>query len=269
MLSIVGRDIHVEFPIYGHQMRSLKHLLGVGLLAKSINRIATRNLNVGGEIDRGISGRVMIKAIDGASFDILEGDRIGLLGHNGSGKTTLLRTIAGIYEPIGGTIFTNGRVAPLFDLQLGMDNDATGIENIWMRGKMLGMSTKQIQDSLGDIAEFTELGDYLYVPIRTYSQGMMVRLAFAISTAIAPEILILDEMIGAGDAAFIARAHERLEAFVARTGILVVASHSTAMLRQWCNKGMLMERGKLVAFGPLDDVIERYEGGEARAPSSG
>lgn len=259
MLSIIGKDIHVEFPIYDQHMRSLKHTLGVGYLAKGINRFATRKLNVGGQIGAGESGRVVVKALDGVNFEILEGDRIGILGHNGSGKTTLLRTLAGIYEPISGTIQTNGRVFPLFDLQLGMDMDATGLENIWMRGKMLGLANKQINDALDDIAEFTELGDYLYMPIRTYSTGMSIRLAFAISTAITPEILVLDEMIGAGDAAFIARADARVKVFLARTGILVIASHSIPMLQQWCNKGMLLEKGKLIASGPIDDVAARYE----------
>lgn len=259
MLSIIGKDIHVEFPIYDHRMRSLKHTLGLGPLAKSINRLATKRLNVGGQIGATDTGRIVIKALDGVSFEIHEGDRVGLLGHNGSGKTTLLRTLSGIYEPVGGVIRATGRVFPLFDLQLGMDVDATGIENIWMRGKMLGLTNEQIKDALDDIAEFTELGDYLYMPMRAYSTGMMLRLAFAISTAITPEILVLDEMIGAGDAAFIARADARLKEFLARTGILVIASHSMAMLRQWCNKGMLLEKGKLTAYGPLDDVIDRYE----------
>ena len=259
MLSIVGKDIHVEFPIYDQHMRSLKHTLGLGHIAKGINRLAVRKLNVGGQIGTGETGRIVIKALDGVNFEMLEGDRIGLLGHNGSGKTTLLRTLAGIYEPVSGVVHTNGRVFPLFDLQLGMDVDATGLENIWMRGKMLGLTNKQINDALDDIAEFTELGDYLYMPIRTYSTGMMLRLAFAISTAITPEILVLDEMIGAGDAAFIARADVRLKEFLTRTGILVIASHSTSMLRQWCNKGMLLEKGKLMAYGPIDDVVARYE----------
>jgi homopolymeric O-antigen transport system ATP-binding protein len=237
----------------------LKYSMGIKHLARGISRIATRNLNVGGLIGAGEAGRIVVKALDGVSFEIVEGDRIGLLGHNGSGKTTLLRTLAGIYEPVGGTIQTSGRVFPLFDLQLGMDPDATGVENIWMRGKMLGLTTKEIEGALDDIADFTELGDYLYVPIRAYSTGMGLRLAFAISTAITPEILVLDEMIGAGDAAFIARADARLKTFLAKTGILVIASHSMAILRQWCNKGMLLEHGKLVAFGPLEDVVSVYD----------
>ena len=185
-----------------------------------------------------------------------------------SGKTTLLRTIAGIYEPVGGEIRTNGRVVPLFDLQLGMDQYATGLENIWMRGKMLRLSARQIQNSLDDIVDFTELGDYLYVPIRAYSTGMMVRLAFAISTAVTPEILILDEMIGAGDAAFIARAELRLKNFIEKTGIYrgckVTAIQCCA---EWCNKGILLERGKLIAFGPIKEIVAQYERTTGTQPS--
>jgi ABC-type polysaccharide/polyol phosphate transport system ATPase subunit len=265
MLSIVGKDIHVEFRVYDHHMRSLKHQLGIGHLAKSINRFATRKLNVGGQIDTGATGGVVIKALEGINFEFHEGDRVGLLGHNGSGKTTLLRTLAGIYEPISGEIRANARVVPLFDLQLGMDVDATGLENIWLRSKLLGLTSRQINSSIEDIAEFTELGDFLYMPIRTYSMGMMLRLAFAISTAITPEILVLDEMIGAGDAAFIARANDRLKDFLAKAGILVLASHNLPMLTKWCNKGLLLEHGKLIAFGPLADVVARYQGPELSA----
>jgi ABC-2 type transport system ATP-binding protein len=259
MSSIVGENIHVEFPIYDLRMRSLKHTFGLGQIARGLNRLGVAKLNVGGAIGVGEEGRVVIKALDGVSFEIQQGDRIGLLGHNGSGKTTLLRTLAGIYEPVTGEMRTNGRVVPLFDLQLGMDTDATGIENIWMRSRLLGLTNEQVEGSLDEIARFTELGDYLAMPIRTYSTGMILRLAFAISTAITPDILLLDEMIGAGDAAFISRADGRLKAFLARTGILVIASHNTPLLRQWCNKGMLFERGKLISYGPLDDVVSRYE----------
>lgn len=259
MLSIVGENIHVEFPIYDHYARSLKHTLGIRYLAKGVDRLATKRLNVGGTIRAGATGRIAIKALDGVSFEIIEGDRIGIFGQNGAGKSTLLRTLAGIYEPVQGVIRTNGRVFPLFDLQLGMDQDATGLENIWLRGKMLGLTNKQIDESVDDVAEFTELGKYLHMPMRTYSTGMALRLAFAISTAITPEILVLDEMIGAGDAAFLAKADARLKSFLARAGILVVASHSTSMLRRWCNKGMLLEHGKLSAYGPLEDIAALYE----------
>jgi len=265
MLSVVGKDIHVAFPIYDTNARSLKHSLAIKHIAKGVTRLAPRSLSVGGHIGAGDAGRIVIKALDGVSFELSEGDRVGILGHNGSGKTTLLRTLAGIYEPMSGEIQTNGRVFPLFDLQLGMDQDATGMENIWLRGKMLGLTTQQISAALKDIAEFTELDDYLYMPIRTYSTGMALRLAFAISTAITPEILVLDEMINAGDAAFLSRAETRLKHFLARTGILVIASHSIPMLRQWCNKGMLLAHGKLLAYGPLEDVVSAYESRVASA----
>ena len=258
MPSIFARDVHVEFPLYDSHARSLRHTLGLGRIAKGINRLATKNLNVGGQIGKGEAGRIVIKALDGVSLGIHEGDRVAIVGHNGSGKTTILRTLAGIYEPIRGTIEISGRIIPLFDLSLGMDLDATGIENIWLRGKMLDLTTRQIKDALDDIANFTELADYLYMPIRTYSAGMFVRLAFGISTAITPDILILDEMIGAGDASFVERATARLKDFIAKTGILVLASHNTSMLYQWCNRAVMLEHGKLVADGPVDQIVDHY-----------
>jgi ABC-type polysaccharide/polyol phosphate transport system ATPase subunit len=259
MIVLTGRDIYVEFPIYNAYMRSMRHQLGLGKLAEGLNRLKARKLAVGGEIEIGHSGKTVIKALNGITFDIHEGDRVALLGHNGSGKTTLLRTLAGIYEPISGEFESNGHIVPLFDLQLGMDPDATGMENIWLRGKMLDLSNQQIDQSVDDIANFTELGDYLFMPIRTYSQGMMLRLAFGISTAVRPDVLILDEMIGAGDAAFIDRANARLKTFIERAGILVIASHNPAMLRQWCNKGMLLEHGRIVLFGELEEALAEYE----------
>jgi ABC-2 type transport system ATP-binding protein/lipopolysaccharide transport system ATP-binding protein len=263
MLSIVARDLRVEFPIYDTYGRSLRHRLGLGRIANNINRTIYKKLAVGGTINIGSSGRTVITALNGINFEISEGERVAILGHNGSGKTTLLRTMAQVYEPIDGEIHVSGRVTPLFDMQLGMDEDATGIENVWLRGRMLDLSAKQIADSIDDVAEFTELGDYLYMPTRTYSAGMMVRLAFGISTVVTPEILVLDEMIGAGDEAFFRRARVRLDDFIAKTGILILASHSMDMLREWCTKGMLLEHGNIVAFGPINEVIARYEGRSA------
>jgi len=259
MIGLTGRDIYVEFPIYNAYMRSMRHRLGFGKIAEGLNRLKTRKLAVGGDIEVGHSGKTVIKALNGISFDFREGDRVALLGHNGSGKTTLLRTLAGIYEPISGEFISHGHAVPLFDLQLGMDPDGTGMENIWLRGKMLDLTDEQIDQSIEDIASFTELGDYLFMPIRTYSQGMMLRLAFGISTAVTPDILILDEMIGAGDAAFIDRANLRLKNFIEQAGIMVIASHNPAMLRQWCNKGILLEHGKIIASGRLEETLSAYE----------
>jgi ABC-type polysaccharide/polyol phosphate transport system ATPase subunit len=266
MLSITVKDVSVEFPIYSTYMRSLRHQMGLGRIANAMDRFRARKLKVGAEINTGRGGKVVIKALDGINFDVKEGDRFGILGHNGSGKTTLLRTIAGIYEPVSGEVNVVGRMVPLFDLSLGMDPDATGRENIRLRGKILGLSDEQIRDSLDDIAQFTELGDFLYMPIRTYSQGMIVRLAFGISTAIEPEILVLDEMIGAGDASFVERATERLHGFLERAGMLIIASHSMSILRKWCNKGVLLEHGKIVGQGSIEHVIELYEASIATGP---
>lgn len=262
MLSICANQIRVEFPIYDTYMRSLRHQFGLGRIANNLNKMLYKSHSVGGNISISNSGRTTITALNGISFEINEGDRVGILGHNGSGKTTLLRTMAGIYEPVIGRLTVMGRVTPFFDIQFGMDTDATGLENISLRGRMLDLTDAQINEAIEDIAEFTELGDYLHMPIRTYSTGMMVRLAFGVSTAIRPEILVLDEMIGAGDEAFFTRAEERLHRFIDNTRILVLASHSLTMLRQWCNKGMLLQHGNLLAFGPINEVISRYESGE-------
>lgn len=261
MFSIVAQNIRIEFPIYDTYARSLRHQLGLGRVASNLNQVLYKRSPVGGNINIGRSGRSVITALNGVSFEIDDGDRVGLIGHNGSGKTSLLRAISGIYEPVGGKLIIDGRVTPLFDMQLGMDPDLTGIENIWLRGRMLDLSADKIKETVEEVSEFSELGDYLHMPIRTYSAGMMVRLAFGVSTAIRPEILVLDEMIGAGDEAFMGRAKVRLERFIARTGILVIASHSAAMLREWCNKGMLLEHGDLVMYGPIDEVVKRYEKG--------
>src|SRR5262249_10715165 len=173
-----------------------------------------------------------------------------------AGKTTMLRVMAGIYEPVSGAVSVDGHVAPLFDVALGIDPDSSGYENIRLRGLYLGLSRSEIKAKTDEIAEFTELGAFLSLPLRTYSLGMRARLAFAISTCIEPEILLLDEVVGAGDAAFIAKARQRLEALVARAGILVLASHSDSLVRQFCNKAILLDQGSVVATGPISEVME-------------
>jgi ABC-2 type transport system ATP-binding protein len=201
---------------------------------------------------------VVIKAIDGLSLSLREGDRLGIMGHNGAGKTTLLRVLAGVYEPTRGEIAVKGSITPMFSLNDGMDPDATGYENIWLRSAVLGFSRDFTARHIDDIAEFSELGDYLDMPIRTYSSGMFVRLGFAIATSLDPQILIMDEMIGAGDAKFFSRAQERLKQMIERTGILVVATHSGDILQRWCNKAVLLNHGKLVHVGAVDETLKRY-----------
>jgi ABC-type polysaccharide/polyol phosphate transport system ATPase subunit len=254
VISIEARDIHVEFPIYGQRYRSLRNFLFPRALVPRRPPPGA----VGGAIEAEISGKVVIKAIDGLSLSLREGDRLGIMGHNGAGKTTLLRVLAGVYEPTRGEIAVKGSITPMFSLNDGMDPDATGYENIWLRSAVLGFSRDFTARHIDDIAEFSELGDYLDMPIRTYSSGMFVRLGFAIATSLDPQILIMDEMIGAGDAKFFSRAQERLKQMIERTGILVVATHSGEILQRWCNKAVLLNHGKLAHCGAPAEVLARY-----------
>ncbi len=259
MPRIIADNLCIEFPIYERNARSLRHHLVINRLPARDNRKAPDTRPVGASIVEQADGRFVVRAIDSANFTLNDGDRLGIVGHNGAGKTTLLKAIAGIYEPISGSIAVTGRVSPLFNVNEGMDPDSTGFENIWLRCRVLGMTNDDIDRCIDDIAEFTGLGDYLDMPIRTYSSGMLVRLTFAVTTALDHDILVMDEMIGAGDAAFVEQAQVRLRAFVGRSGILIVATHSPAILHQWCNKGMLMHQGRVEAMGSVDEIIAAYE----------
>jgi len=252
---ISARELALDFPIYDVASRSLKQLLMVRPIA-SVFRSAS---HVGGSIATGAGGTVVVRAIDKMSFEIRQGERVGLIGHNGAGKTTLLRTMAGIYEPTSGALETVGHVMPLFNLMEGMMPDATGREFIRIRGVLLGLEPKDLDALTEDVIDFCELGSYIDMPVRTYSTGMLVRLAFALSTSVSPDILLFDELIGAGDARFVTKAQERLKSFVERSSIVVVASHSRAILGQWCNRLFLLEHGKLIADGPVQDVLEEYD----------
>jgi ABC-2 type transport system ATP-binding protein/lipopolysaccharide transport system ATP-binding protein len=198
-------------------------------------------------------------ALRDISMQINDGDRLGLIGRNGAGKSTLLRVLSGVYEPPIGRTVISGTVSSLTDIAMGMDPEATGYENILLRSVFLGVSVKQAHANVAEIEEFTGLGNFLKLPMRTYSSGMMVRLAFAISTAVTPEILIMDELIGAGDAAFFAKAEERLNRLIGSTRILVIASHADTMLQRLCNKAALMDEGRLQMIGPVDEVLAAYQ----------
>ena len=204
-------------------------------------------------------GRIpIVQALDNLNLTLEHGTKVGLVGHNGAGKTTLLRVLAGIYEPNAGTVNVEGKVAPMFDQSLGMDPEGSGFENIVLRGLCLGMSKREIMGRTDDIAKFTELGDFLNLPIRTFSDGMRTRLAFAISTAIQPDILLLDEGIAAGDAAFLAKANKRLEAFTEQASIIVLASHSNSLITRMCTSAILLEHGRLIAHGATDEILAIY-----------
>ncbi|KAA2262161.1 ABC transporter ATP-binding protein [Solihabitans fulvus] len=244
MVSIDVWNASVDFPIFDAKTRSLKKLV----LGK-----------VGGKI--GTEGKVpIIEALNDITLSLKEGDRVGLVGHNGAGKSTLLRLLAGIYEPTRGSARIDGKVAPVFDLGVGMDPEISGIENIMIRGLFLGMTRKQMEKRVDDIAEFTELGDYLQMPLRTYSTGMRVRLALGIVTSIDPEILILDEGIGAVDAAFMEKARDRLSDLVRRSGLLVFANHSDEFLAEFCDTAIWMDEGHIKAQGNLREVVTAYKG---------
>ena len=231
MAHISIENLTVEFAIFGAHARSLK------------NRILSQA--TGGRVMSGARDIVTVRAIDGISLEINDGDRIGLIGHNGSGKTTLLRVLAGIYKPNGGAITIEGRVGALLHPTAGMDPESTGIENIYLRGYMMGMSRREIAVKLDDIAEFTELGDFLELPLRTYSAGMFARLAFAVSTATHNDILLIDEGLGAGDAEFQKKVKQRIESIFDRTPITVFASHSESMISEFCTRRVQMEHGVL------------------------
>lgn len=246
MARIVLDTVSVGFPVHVQSARQL-------LLANLVPGRA------GGKIASGKSDHdVTVKALDGVSLALENGDRLGLLGHNGSGKSTLLRVCAGIYRPTSGTVTIDGRIATIFELTTGMNWEETGRINIGLVLRCFGYSSVEIAELTEEIADFTELGAFLDMPIRTYSAGMIARLAFAIATSPEPDILLIDEVIGAGDADFIAKARGRLSELIGRSGVLVLASHSNDLIRQTCNKVAIFEAGQLLFLGETEEGLAEY-----------
>lgn len=238
-------NVSVSFPIYQGGSRSLKKSL---LFRGS-----------GGRLARDAHQRITVDALRNVSLSLKAGDRLALIGSNGAGKTTLLRAMAGIYEPVSGSVMTRGRISPMFDIGLGIDSELSGYDNIRIRGLFLGMSPAEIEERMPEIIDFTELGDFLELPVRTYSSGMVVRLTFAVATCFAPEILLMDEWFVAGDASFMAKAHQRIGTFISQASLLVLASHNADVCRQWCNKAIWMDQGRVRAQGTVDEVLDAYE----------
>ncbi len=234
----------MTFPLYGGGSRSLKKTLV--------------NLGSRGRISEDAKHRVIVHALREVSFHAEHGDRVGLVGPNGAGKSTLLRVLAGIYEPTAGSAHCDGHVVPLFNPALGMEPEATGHENIRMRGLLLGLTPDQIEAKREEIGAFTELENYLDMPVRTYSSGMMLRLAFAISTCFVPEILLLDEWIGVGDARFLEKAERRMHEVVGQSSVVVMASHSNDLIKRLCNRALYIEAGRLKLDGEVGEVIAAY-----------
>ncbi len=200
-----------------------------------------------------------VKALKELSLTIKSGERVGLIGHNGAGKSTLLKVMAGIYPPQRGTVVTVGHVCPMFEFVTGFEMEATGWENIRTRALLLSMSPKEIDRKIDGIAAFSNLGEFLDIPVRHYSTGMFVRLAFATSTAVDPQILLLDEVMAAGDAGFIESARQRMNGLMLRASIVVFASHSLDVLQTFCDRTILLKQGRIVADGPTADVVREYE----------
>jgi homopolymeric O-antigen transport system ATP-binding protein len=251
-----GAHIEVEnltlfFPLYHGNSRSLK---------KTVFAAAA------GRLGRDAQRRPGVQALRDISFSLRSGDRLGLIGANGAGKTTLLRTLAGIYEPVIGHIRVQGTINALLNVQLGMNPDLTGRENIMLRGLYDGLARSRIGRLTDDVGSFADLGDFLDLPVRIYSSGMMVRLAFALATAIRPQILLMDEWILAGDAGFLERARSRLEHMVRGAEIMVLSTHDLTVLRAWCSRLIWLDQGRVREDGPTDIVLDNYQA--TMAPSA-
>ena len=223
----------MDFPIYGmNDSRSFK---------KSLLNIAT-----GGVLAKDAGNRLVVRALDGLNFEFHEGDRVGLIGHNGSGKSTLLQVLAGIYEPACGELLVYGKVTSMLGISLGLDGEETGLENIYLRGRLMWFNRYQIDAMVDGIADFAGIGDFLHLPMRTYSSGMAMRLAFAIATSVDADIILMDEWLSVGDADFIDKANARLTTLVNNARLVVIASHDHGMIQDQCNIVMTLDHGKII-----------------------
>ena len=246
MAGMLLNKVCVDFPVSTGQSLGLINSL-VGFRGRGQGRIDALG-----------SHRAEVHALRDIDLELRPGDRLALIGRNGAGKTTLLRVLSGVYEPTGGNFHCEGRVSALTDLMLGMDPDADGYEFIVSRGIVMGLDKRQARQLIPDVEAFTELGEYLKLPVRAYSSGMLLRLAFAVSTSVTQDILLMDEMIGVGDARFLHKAHDRIEAIMARAQILVLASHNEAILRKFCNRAVLMEEGRVVLAGDVEECLRQH-----------
>lgn len=235
-------NVNLHYASVAYKERSLKSLLG-RLLTPSEKKPVVADIH----------------ALKNISVEIHRGERIGLLGHNGAGKSTFLKTIAGLYPISSGLLTVEGQVRSLFDLSLGFEPDATGRENILYRGLLLGLPPAFMREKEAEIVEFAGLGEFIDYPIRTYSAGMQVRLAFAVSTAVGGDILLLDEVIGAGDANFMAKAKQRIAKLIEQSEILVLASHDTNALTTLCDRGLVFDHGNLTFDGPIQEALTAYQ----------
>lgn len=237
-------NVRADFPIYNSSSRSLK---------KAVLNIAT-----GGKIVSSDRSHVVIRAIDNISFKVAEGERVGLVGPNGAGKSTLLRLLAGVYKPTAGNIEVQGSVKSLIDIGLGIDNEATGRQNIFLRAALMDIPRSTIESNIDEIIEFSDLGQYIDMPVRTYSSGMHLRLAFSVTTFMSSDVLLMDEWLSVGDAGFRKRAEAKMNNLIEQSKILVVASHSKELLEKICTRIIWLEHGAIKMDGGVNEVLAQY-----------
>jgi ABC-type polysaccharide/polyol phosphate transport system ATPase subunit len=222
------------------------------------DRLTLKEYLVRGLFFRPAKAFMEVHALQDVSLHVTTGERVGIVGHNGAGKSTLLKLLAGIYHPTRGERVVDGAVSSLFDIALGFEPDSTGWENMYYRGYLQGETPRTINSKIKAIADFTELGDFLNMPVRYYSAGMMVRLAFAIATAVDPEVLLIDEVLSVGDMGFQDKARQRMREMMARARLMVVVSHDLTSLASLCDRGIWLDHGRLRKDGPIEEVITAY-----------
>jgi len=251
MTRVLVDRLSLSFPVYHADNRTLKRSMARAVSSRTTNR-------AGSALIEDNRHRVTVDVLRDISFTLQSGERLGLIGGNGAGKTTLLRALAGIYEPVAGRVRIRGTIGTLLDTQLGMNMELTGMENVRLRCLSHGMSRAGTKSVLENVAEFAELGDFIALPVKTYSSGMLVRLAFGLATAITPDVLLMDEWFMAGDITFMEKAKLRLEALVQDADVLIMSSHQPEIMRKWCTRLIWLEEGRIRLDGPSSAVLDAY-----------
>lgn len=245
MSHIKIEDISIKFRVYHDRSPSMK-----AYFASLLNRRKTSSYSD-------------FFAVKNMSFTIKAGDRVGIVGHNGAGKSTLLKTLCRVYEPSGGTLIIDGKIAPLLEIGAGFHPEFTGRENIFLNGAILGYDRRYLETISSEVIAFAELEDFIDTPVKYYSTGMYMRLAFSLATAMHPDILILDEIFAGGDAAFIAKARARMHELIDKANIMIMVSHDHRLIETLCNRVLWLDHGRLVADGAPAEIVERYLASQA------
>jgi lipopolysaccharide transport system ATP-binding protein len=238
-MSIALEGVTLDYALYSVRAKSLRN--------------AVLNMAVGGKLLKAQNDVTVLRAISNVSFKVTEGDRLGLVGHNGSGKTSMLKVLSGVYEPSVGRVKVNGRISSMISMSIGLDPEASGLQNIKNLAMMQMMPKRELEKRLPEIIEFSDLGAFIHMPFKTYSAGMMARLTFAVATSMDADILIMDEWMGAGDADFQKKARARMNSFVDNAKIVVLATHDFSLVKAVCNKVLVMDGGRAVFFGPVEE----------------